>query len=647
MLNMKGNSTSIRTKLLAIALLSTGLFAANFMAFDRLLADQDLTAFAVDVSGRQRMLSQKIAYKASMVGSGDERARAQLRGLAKEFENGLAAVSRAGEPKGMRFYPVPPVIRELIRREEAVWRPYKAAALAVADSPAGSARMKKQLALIEAGAEGMLNACENTTGAFREEAHGAAVRMEMIMLLLILASLLLGAAAITFTMKRITGPLFALSAAAGSIAGGSFPELGSYPVNDEMGVLYGAFARMSATIRRYMDRRAAIDGLLSASLQHGSMRELLGKFLETLLKTTWLGIEPKGAIFLTARDGSLHMEAHRGLSDAQLDACGKVAPGRCLCGKAAQSGKTVFYSEAGSGYEISYDGMRPHGHYCLPIKSGEAVIGVLALYLREGHEFDPGEADFLEAVCSIIVKAVEYKRLEENALHTQKLEALGQAAGAIAHDFNNILAGMKGFTQLALEILPEADKAAKYVRETAGGVERGRALVQQLLDFSRKKPADMGDMDLNSLIKDMRPMLAMLVQSRVRIELSLAEGLPAIKGDRGQLEQIIVNLAVNARDAMKPAGGKLLIATGLASGLPGTPAVVKLSVTDTGCGMTKEVADRIFEPFFTTKPEGEGTGLGLATVQSIVELHKGGIEIASAPGKGTTFELSFPVPGDK
>ncbi len=239
---------------------------------------------------------------------------------------------------------------------------------------------------------------------------------------------------------------------------------------------------------------------------------------------------------------------------------------------------------------------------------------MLALYLREGHGFDQGEVDFLEAVCSIIVKAVEYKRLEENALHAQKLEALGQAAGAIAHDFNNILAGMKGFTQLALESLPETDRAARYVRETAGGVERGCVLVQQLLDFSRKKPAEMGDVDLNALITGMRPMLAMLVQSRVRIELSLAEGLPAIKGDKGQLEQIMVNLAVNARDAMKPSGGKLLITTGLVSGLPGTPAAVKLSVTDTGCGMTKEVAGRIFDPFFTTKPEGEGTGLGLAMV---------------------------------
>ncbi len=301
---------------------------------------------------------------------------------------------------------------------------------------------------------------------------------------------------------------------------------------------------------------------------------------------------------------------------------------------------------------MHYEGMKPHGHYCLPIKGRDKLIGVLNLYLRPGHKYDEGEQAFLEAACAIIAKAVEYKNLEAKAFQAQKMESLGKTAGAIAHDFNNILTVTQGFNDLALETLPAGSEAERFVKETASGLDRGSALVKQILAYSRNQPAEMSALDLNAVISGLQPMLGVVLEKKIRLKLSLAPGLPLINGNKGQLEQILVNLAVNARDALLPKGGEFSITTSRPENSPaGTCGkeladcsnIVRLAVSDDGCGMPPEVAERVFEPFFTTKPEGQGTGLGLATVYSLVQLHKGGINITSSPGRGTKFDICFPA----
>jgi signal transduction histidine kinase len=232
------------------------------------------------------------------------------------------------------------------------------------------------------------------------------------------------------------------------------------------------------------------------------------------------------------------------------------------------------------------------------------------------------------------------------------MESLGQVAGAIAHDFNNILTGTKGFAALALETLPENSPALRYIKETAAGIDRGTELTQQLLAFSRNQPPEITELDLNAVITGMEAMLAMIFQHRIRIRLNLDTRSPcSIKGNKNQLEQILVNLAVNARDAM-PKGGEFSITTLADSGKSGmhcaadfgiSGQTIRLSISDTGCGIPKHLMARIFEPFFTTKAEGKGTGMGLATVYSIVKLHKGGISVTSQPDRGTTFDICFPA----
>lgn len=294
------------------------------------------------------------------------------------------------------------------------------------------------------------------------------------------------------------------------------------------------------------------------------------------------------------------------------------------------------------------------------LADGKFVLALDFFSRQEIHDLTGFQTDFLPAIAAQIGSRFQLKQAEdarkaaqEQLYHGQKMESLGKVAGAIAHDFNNILTGAKGFAALALETLPENDPASRYVKEAAAGIDRGTELTRQILDFSRNKAADMHELDLNALIKGMDAMLSMVFQHRIHLKLNLDPELPTMNGNKGQLEQILMNLAVNARDAM-PKSGEFSITTMANPAVSGKPcpaeygitgAAIRLSVTDTGPGIPDEVISRIFEPFFTTKPEGKGTGMGLATTYAVVKLHKGGISVTSRQGQGTTFDICFPSAG--
>jgi len=408
-------------------------------------------------------------------------------------------------------------------------------------------------------------------------------------------------------------------------------------------------------LTRTYKTQSILNNILRLTIENDSIETFLGQALEHIFSIEHFGVEKKGAVFLTDAGGAnLILRAQRGLPETITRRCADVPFGHCLCGTAALSGKTVFAEDPDERHEIAHEGMTPHGHYCLPIKTKDKVIGVLTIYVRQGYKYDENEHVFLQAVCSIIAKTVEYKNMEEKAFQVQKMESLGRFAGAIAHDFNNILTGIKGFTGLALETLPENSEAIRYVKETASGIDKGADLIQQILSFSRNQPAEMNNLDINKVIAGMEPILRVLLEKKIRLKLSLAQGLPEIKGNKGQLEQVIVNLAVNARYAMAK-GGELSIKTTVIEPEKGDPCpadfmcagqcrlAVKISIADTGCGIPINLIEHIFEPFFTTKPEGEGTGLGLSTAYSLVKLHKGGIGVTSRVDQGTTLDICFPA----
>ena len=252
----------------------------------------------------------------------------------------------------------------------------------------------------------------------------------------------------------------------------------------------------------------------------------------------------------------------------------------------------------------------------------------------------------------VATEITERKRLEEQLLQSQKMEAVGQLAGGVAHDFNNILTAIVGYADLlAAEFTGTNSRHLEDLEEIRKAARRAAALTRQLLAFSRKQVLEPRIIDMNDVVLNLDKMLRSLIAENIELKTELADDLAAARADPNQIEQVIMNLAINARDAM-PDGGTVTIETGNAtlddayaaqhvSVIPGE--YVMLAVSDTGCGMDEKTKSRVFEPFFTTKPVGRGTGLGLSTVYGIVKQTGGNIWLYSEPGKGTTFKIYLPA----
>jgi PAS domain S-box-containing protein len=243
------------------------------------------------------------------------------------------------------------------------------------------------------------------------------------------------------------------------------------------------------------------------------------------------------------------------------------------------------------------------------------------------------------------------KRLEDQFRQAQKLEGIGRLAGGVAHDFNNLLTVISGYAGTALDELAAEHPLRGPMEQISKAAARATSLTRQLLIFSRRQVIEPKDIVLNDLVRDFEKMLRRLIGEDINLVLALDAGAGTIRADAGQIEQVILNLAVNARDAM-PTGGTLSIETTslLADAefaqkhLSVQPGLyVVLAVSDTGVGMSPEVKSHLFEPFFTTKESGKGTGLGLTTVYGIVKQSGGSIWVYSEPGRGTTFRLLFPA----
>ncbi len=242
------------------------------------------------------------------------------------------------------------------------------------------------------------------------------------------------------------------------------------------------------------------------------------------------------------------------------------------------------------------------------------------------------------------------KRLEAQLIQSQKMETVGKLAGGIAHEFNSIMTAIIGQSELILSDLPSGNPVSKNAQEIRKAADRAATLTRQLLAYGRKQILQPEILDLNTILANMENMLPHLMGSDAEVRIVPAVGLKLVKADAGQIEQVIINIALNARDAM-PKGGKLTIETSnvtlshesVGRHLELKPGdYVMLAITDTGTGMTEEVKKRLFEPFFTTKGVGKGTGLGLATCHGIVKQSGGHINVYSEPGKGTTFKVYLP-----
>ena len=261
-----------------------------------------------------------------------------------------------------------------------------------------------------------------------------------------------------------------------------------------------------------------------------------------------------------------------------------------------------------------------------------------------------GPSGRAEQLLGVALDITDRKQAEDQLRQAQKMEAIGQLAGGVAHDFNNILGVIVGYADMLLRDLPPGHPGVRRLEQIHRAADRATALTRQLLAFSRKQILQPRVLDLNAVVVEVEAMLVRLIGASIQIVTVPAADLGRVKADPGQVEQVIVNLAVNARDAM-PQGGKLIIETANVSlddtfrrlhpGAQTGPHVM-LAVSDTGCGMDALTLPRIFEPFFTTKDKGKGTGLGLSTVYGIVKQSGGYVAVYSEPGRGTTFKVYLP-----
>ena len=306
--------------------------------------------------------------------------------------------------------------------------------------------------------------------------------------------------------------------------------------------------------------------------------------------------------------------------------------------------------------------MRSHGTktiLAVPMREGSRLLGFFGLHTDEvDRSWVKEDLTFLQMCSDILLRAITRRRSEEEKerlqlqlAHSQKMEAVGKLSGGIAHDFNNMLLPIIGYSDMLLDTLEPEDPRSRDIQEIRKAAERAAALTRQLLAFSKKQVISKSIFDINDAIHNMENMLKPIIGEDVYLNTHLTPGGLIVKADIGQIEQVIMNLVINARDSMKE-GGSITVRTGEMSATDEKLSLISetqprgqyifVEVTDTGCGMDEDLVARIFEPFYTTKGL-DGTGLGLSVVYGILEQHNGGISVKSELGKGTNFRVYLPA----
>src|SRR4051794_3590546 len=372
-----------------------------------------------------------------------------------------------------------------------------------------------------------------------------------------------------------------------------------------VGALCLGFERADAVDGDVLEAAREVADQIAIALRHASVRSELGAVLDAAMDAIVVVDSERRFVSANAAAGELYRTPVGQLIGRRMD--------DFMGAERAQRDFRIFLERGG--VEGIWEG--DHG--------GEHLV----LDIRGTAEFRPGLHLF-------VLKDITGRRtLEEQLRQSQKMEAIGQLAGGVAHDFNNLLTVISGYGRLAQRRIG-AGPGAHELGEVERATERATQLTRQLLAFSRQQVMDPVTLDLNEVTSGLLPMLDRLIGDDVSVAVLAAGALPPVRADRSQLEQVIINLAINARDAM-PTGGTLTIETAAENGY------VRLAVTDTGVRMPREVTERIFEPFFTTKEQGQGTGLGLATVHGIVTQSGGRVAVYSEPGLGSTFRVFLPV----
>jgi signal transduction histidine kinase/CheY-like chemotaxis protein/HAMP domain-containing protein len=435
---------------------------------------------------------------------------------------------------------------------------------------------------------------------------------------------------------------------------------------DELGQLAKILDRMAESLQqRSAERERTEKALLNRALEQ-TVVAALGQFalssndLDALINQAIILVGQTldvefTAVFKRLPDGQLLLQAGTGWKSEHLGRARLPGDNATQIGFTLNSGEPSGMTDpkiqarfAASPF-LAEHGIESGVTVAIPTR-GES-FGVLSVHTARRREFTGDETQFLIAVAGCIGMAADHLNMEEQLRQSQKMESIGQLAAGVAHDFNNMLTIIQGHSSALLAKPSLPPEVLDPVQAVFFASERAAGLTRQLLMFSRKNVMQPKPLDLGETVGNMTKLLGRLLGETVALEFQPPAGLPSVQGDPGMIEQVVMNLAVNARDAM-PRGGTLTIgiepmtvdaayAERRPDARPGY--FLRLRVADTGTGMDSATLSRIFEPFFTTKEVGKGTGLGLATVYGIVKQHEGWIEVNSEPGKGATFDVFFPA----
>jgi signal transduction histidine kinase/HAMP domain-containing protein len=456
--------------------------------------------------------------------------------------------------------------------------------------------------------------------------------------------------------------------AASKLAGGDLTaRTGLSNERGELGELARTFDSMAASLeQRDREREQAGRTLLNRAFQQ-TVVSAIGQFAmvssdisalldqAVMLAAQNLEVEYCHILELAPGGNAFSLRAGVGWKNGAADKATIPADLKTLLGFALEAGETVCFEDLGADTRFgAFPLLAEHG-----VVSGMAVViaghgrawGLLGAYTARGRKFTEDEIHFVFSLSTVLGMAIERTRVEAALRQSAKMESIGQLAAGVAHDFNNMLTVIQGHADMLQARADTNPQLLESARAIYAAAERAASLTRQLLMFSRKNVMQSTLLDLREVVAHLSKMLQRLLGEPVVLRFNPPSEIPFVHGDAGMIEQVIMNLAVNARDAM-PKGGTLTLsvrrvevreadAQTHAEARPG--AYVCLSVSDTGCGMDATTMKHIFEPFFTTKGVGEGTGLGLATVYGIVKQHDGWVEVESELGKGSTFSMFLPA----
>jgi signal transduction histidine kinase/ActR/RegA family two-component response regulator len=408
--------------------------------------------------------------------------------------------------------------------------------------------------------------------------------------------------------------------------------------------------RVRVELSRSLEQQNGLNSILHAVQAAQTPAEVLEVAIDAVLQVSWLGVRTSAAGFLSEGQ-HLRKVVDRNLPLAVEQGCARVSLGECLCGRVGKTGESIVCAHLDERH-VHYEGILDHGHVILPLKWQAQILGVLCFYLAAGQELDEHHRAFLEAAASIVATAMGRLHYQSQLLQAQKTQVVGQLTGGIAHDFNNLLTViLTNLGILADEIVGEAEaNVRELIGDALSAARDGAELIHRLLAFSRKQPLQVKQVDINEFFPNIKRFLQRTLTENVELRINLANELPPVLVDPSQLENALLNLVINARDAM-PGGGTLTIETtrecvALDEVAPVpelTPGnYVMIAVRDSGVGMSTDVMGHAIEPFFTTKERGKGSGLGLSMVYGFAKQSGGGLLLRSAPGEGTTVSMLLP-----